>query len=130
MHEVATSQSLADAVLREAQARNATRVLRVEVEVGELSFLEPEQIAYWAEMCFQGTVGEGAKLDIRLIRPLVACEECGYEGELRVEEHPAYHLRLPVFQCPGCGSSRLEVKRGRGCTLRRVELELEGEAPS
>jgi len=130
LHEVATSQSLADAVLREAQERNATRVLRVEVEVGELSFLEPEQIGYWAEMCFQGTVAEGADLDIRLIQPLVACEECGYSGDIRIAEHPAYHVKLPVFQCPDCGSSRLEVRRGRGCTLRRVEMEVPGEAAS
>ena len=127
MHEVATSQSLADAVLREAQARNATRVLNVEVEVGELSFLEPEQIGYWAGICFQGTIAEGAELDIKLIQPLVACEECGYTGQIRLEEHPAYHFRLPVFQCPDCGSSRIEVKRGRGCTLRRVEMEVPGE---
>ena len=127
MHEIGTSQSLADAVLREAEARDAARVLRVEVEVGELSFLEPDQIGYWTEMCFQGTIAEGAELDIRLIRPLVECEECGYEGEMRAEEHPAYHVQLPVFQCPDCGSSRLEVKRGRGCTLRRMEMEAPGD---
>ena len=128
MHEVATSQSLADAVLREAGARNATRVLRVEVEIGELSFLDPEQIGYWAEMCFQGTVAEGAQLDVRLIRPFVMCEECGHAGEIRLAEHPAYHFQLPVFQCTDCGSSRLEVKRGRGCTLRRIEMEAPEEA--
>lgn len=128
MHEVATSQSLADAVLREAGERNATRVLRVEVEVGELSFLEPQQIAYWVEMCFHGTIAEGAELDIKLIRPLVECKECSFAGEIRLTEHPAYHLKLPVFECRECGSSRIEVKRGRGCTLRRIEMEAPGEA--
>ncbi len=128
MHEVATSQSLADAVLREAGERNATRVLRVEVEVGELSFLEPQQIAYWAEMCFKGTIAEGADLDIRMIQTLVTCEECGFAGEIRLKEHPAYHFQLPVFECRECGSPRIEVKRGRGCTLRRIEMETPGEA--
>ncbi len=99
-----------------------------EVEVGELSFLEPEQIGYWAEMCFKGTIAEGAELDIRLIRPLVACEECGFAGEIPLAEHPAYHFRLPVFECRECGSPRIEVKRGRGCTLRRIEMETPGEA--
>jgi len=128
VHEVATSQSLADAVLREARERGATRVLRVEVEIGELSFLEPDQVGYWATMCFHGTIAEGAELDIRLIRPVVECEECGRTGEISVSENPAYHLQMPVFACPDCGSSRLEVKRGRGCTLRRVELEVPGGA--
>ena len=124
MHEVATSQSLAETVLREAHERRATRVLKVQVEVGELSFLEPDQIGFWAEMCFQGTIAEGAELDIKLVRALVACQECPYRGDISVTNDPAYHLVLPIFQCPRCGSSRLEVERGRECLLRRVELEL------
>ena len=124
MHEVATSQSLADTVLREARERKATRVLKVEVEVGELSFLEPDQISFWAEMCFQGTIAEEAELDIKLVRALVACQECGHCGEIPVTNDPAYHFVLPVFQCPRCGSPRLKVERGRECLLRRVELEL------
>ncbi len=124
MHEVATSQFLADAVLREAKERNATRVLRVEVEIGELSFLEPDQISFWVEMCFQGTVAEGADLAIELVEPLVTCQQCGYSGEPPVAQHPAYHFELPIFQCSRCGSPRLKVERGRECLLRRLELEL------
>jgi len=126
MHEVATSQSLADAVLREAKKRNATRVLRVEVEIGELSFLEPEQVGFWVELNLQGTIAERAELDIKLVEPVVSCQECGYSGGIQVTEDPAYHFMLPTFQCPHCGSSRLKVERGRECTLRRIELELPG----
>ncbi len=128
MHEVATSQSLADAVLREAKNRNATRVLRVELEIGELSFLEPEQVGFWVELNLQGTIAEGAKLDIKLVEPVISCQECGYSGGIQVTEDPAYHFMLPTFQCPRCGSSQLKVERGRECTLRRIELELPGSS--
>jgi len=124
MHEVTIAQSLANAVLREAKKRNATRVLKVEVEIGELSFLEPAQVGFWAELSFEGTIAEGAKLDIKLIEPLITCPHCGYTGRIQVAEHPDYHFMLPVFQCPRCGSSQLSVERGRECTLRRVDLEL------
>jgi len=127
VHEVAASQSLADAVLHEARQRDAARVVRVEVEVGELSFLEPEQMAYWAEMCFQGTVAEGAELDFRLVQSEVRCQDCGYSGKMDVREDPAYHVRLPVFECPACSATSLNVLHGRGCVLRRIELELEDE---
>lgn len=126
MHEVATSQSLADAVLSEAKKRNAGRVIRVEVEIGELSFLEPEQVEFWVERCFEGTVAEGAKIAIDLIQPVVECEDCGRTGPIKLTEHPAYHLQLPVFQCPACSSSNVQVKQGRSCTLRRVEMEIPG----
>ena len=124
MHEAAIACSLADAVLREAKKRNATRVLKVEVEIGELSFLEPEQVGFWTELSFQSTIAEGAKLDIKPVEPLVTCPQCGYSGGIQVVEHPDYHFMLPVFQCPHCHSSRLSVERGRECALRRVELEL------
>ena len=124
MHEVASSQSLADAVLREAKKRDAARVLRVEIELGELSFLEPEQVGFWVDLNFQGTIAEGAELDIKLVEPVVSCRECDYAGAIQVAQHPAYHFALPTFRCPRCGSSRLEIERGRECTLRRIELEL------
>ena len=124
MHEAATSQLLADAVLREANERNATHVLRVEVEVGKLAFLEPDQISFWAEVYFQGTIAQEAELEIKLIDPIVSCQQCGYAGGIPATEHPTYHLVLPTFQCPRCGSSKIVVKRGRECLLRRVELEL------
>lgn len=124
MHEAATARSLSGAVLREAEKRSAARVLRVEVEIGELSFLEPEQLSFWVSQDFQGTVAEGAELCIKPVESVVTCQECGYSGGLQVKEDPAYHLLLPSFQCPRCSSPRLVVERGRECVLRRIELEL------
>ena len=127
MHEASTAQALAEVVLKEADKRNAARVLRVEVEIGELSFLEPDQVSFWMENFFKDTVAEGADLAISLVEPLVRCEECDYLGKIEAKEDPSYHLMLPSFACPQCGSARLTVERGRECILRRVELELPEE---
>jgi len=127
LHEASTGQALAELVLKEAQQRNAQRVLRVEVEIGELSFLEPDQVSFWMEAHFRDTIAQGAALDIKLIEAQVRCDGCGYAGKIETQEDPAYHLMLPQYACPQCGSARLEVERGRECILRRVEMELPEE---
>jgi len=127
MHEAGTGQTLAGLVLKEAEKRNAERVLRVEVEIGELSFLEPDQVSFWMEAHFRDTIAQGAELDIKLTGAQVRCDDCGYVGEIETQEDPAYHLMLPRYVCPRCGSPRLEVERGRECILRRVEMELPEE---
>lgn len=127
MHEASTGQTLADLVLKEAKKHNAARVLRVEVEIGELSFLEPDQISFWMEAHFRDTIAQGAALDIKLVEAQVHCDGCGYAGKIETQEDPTYHLMLPHYACPQCGSPRLEVERGRECILRRVEMELPEE---
>ena len=67
MHESTIAGSLVDAVLREAKKQTATRVLKVEVELGELSFLDPDQSSFWVKLNFQDTIAEGAELDIKLV---------------------------------------------------------------
>ena len=127
MHEAATAQALADLVLRKADERKARRVVKVELEIGELSFLELEQLRFWLEANFEGTIAQGAELAITLVEPLVKCGDCDYVGRIQVEEDPAYHFMLPRFTCPHCGSARLRVEKGRESTIRRIELELVGD---
>ena len=119
---MATSQSIAELVLKEAKDREAKRVLKVEIEIGALTFLNPEQVDFWVQMSFQGTLAEGAELRITAIEPVVVCPACGYQGPLQIEEDPLFHQALPRLQCPKCGATELRIERGRECTLRRVEL--------
>lgn len=122
MHEVATSQAIAGLVLKEAMQRKAKRVLEIEVEIGQLTFLSPEQVTFWVQEGLRGTIGEGAELIIRLIEPHALCPACGYQGRLPVEEDPSFHWVLPSLQCPQCGSTGLTLAKGRECTLKRIEL--------
>ena len=43
---MATSQAIAELVLKEAQKREAKKVLAVEVDIGALTFLNPEQVDF------------------------------------------------------------------------------------
>jgi len=122
MHELSASEAIADLVLEEAKKREAQRVLGVQIEIGGLSFLNPEQVRFWLELKFEETIARGAKVDIRLIKPEISCPECGYKGKLEMKDDPVYHLVLPSLSCPRCGSSNVIAEKGRGCTVNRIKL--------
>jgi len=122
MHELSTSDEIADLVLAEAAKRKAKKVLGVQIEIGGLSNLNPEQVKFWLEVRFEKTIARGAKLDIKLTSAELSCPECGYKGTLEVKDDPLHHLVLPVLTCPMCGSSKVIVEKGRGCTVNRVEM--------
>ena len=122
MHELSTSEAIADLVLEEAKKREAQRVLGVQIEIGELSFLNPEQVKFWLEVKFEDTIAQGAKLNIRLTKTEISCPECGYKGKLEMKDDPVYHLVLHSLSCPRCGSSNVIAAKGRGCAVNRLKL--------
>ena len=126
MHELSISQAIADLVIKEAEKRDAKKVLHVEVEIGELSLLNPEQVEFCLKLAFERTCADEAQLSLELIRPEIYCNECCYEGTLEpkgeVKDDPLYHLYAPAFKCPRCGSGEITVRRGRECKVRRIEI--------
>ncbi|HID56208.1 TPA: hydrogenase maturation nickel metallochaperone HypA [Candidatus Poribacteria bacterium] len=124
MHELSLAQEIAHLVLNVAAQKGAKSVLRIELEIGELSFLSLEQVKFWLKACLEGTIASKAEVILLTVKPVVRCDSCGYEGDIQVEETEVLHFILPVLLCPGCGSDRVEVVQGRDCILRRIEVEV------
>ena len=82
MHEVSISHAIADLVLKESEKQEAKKVLLVELEIGELSLLNPEQIEFWVKLAFERTPAAEAELKIEVVKPEVHCSACRYEGAL------------------------------------------------
>lgn len=122
MHEVSISHAIADAVLKESAKQEAKKILLVELEIGELSLLNPEQVEFWLRLAFEKTPASEAELKIELVKPEVHCSACGYTGTLETKDDPLYHLVMPVFKCPQCGSGEISVKRGKECRIKKIEI--------
>lgn len=119
MHEFFLSSSIARRVLQEAKKR---KVLSLHLEIGELTFLNPEQVKFWLRELFRGTPAEKAKIKIKKIPPFGKCSSCGYRGEIKPPlESFSFHLFSPPLFCPKCGA-RLKIERGKDCLLRRIQL--------
>jgi len=62
MHELSLTREIADIVCR---AANGQRVHRVSLDIGEQCCASPDAIAFCFDVVVQGTVAEGARLEIR-----------------------------------------------------------------
>lgn len=124
---MSVAQAVADVVLRALAREGGTKVARIDLEIGELTFLNPQQVGFWIEELLKGTQGEGAEVVFKTVPARVRCSSCGYEGPLAVREDPLYHEALPVFACPKCERGKLEILEGRDYVVRSIEIDIPQE---
>ena len=108
MHELSITRSVVDAI---AEKLGDVPVRRVRLEVGRLSGIVPDAMAFCFEMVTAGTGLEGAELQFDRPPGGGACRTCGLEfdtGEV-----------LPL--CP-CGSADVAVTGGTELRIREVEV--------
>ncbi len=125
MHEAAIGQSIVKTVLAEAENQKAIKVELVEIEIGELSFLGQEQVEFWIKTGFESTIAEGSDITFKKIKGRIKCKKCGYEGDIKVQEDPQYHMMLPSFSCPECKSAEVTIISGKDAYIRKIIITKE-----
>jgi hydrogenase nickel incorporation protein HypA/HybF len=108
MHEMALTQSLVEAVCEHAAGR---RVHSVRLEVGALCAVVPDAMTFCFELATEGTVAEGALLDVDILPGAARCRSC--------DAH--FELTDPILLCP-CGSADVEVLAGRDLRILSMEV--------
>ena len=112
MHELSIAHALVSIVENHARER---RVAVVEVEVGRLRQVVPGALELAFELVAQGTVAEGARLDLHEVPAAGRCRDCGAHSEF--ESFP--------LACTACGSWQVEITRGEELLVEALELEEE-----
>lgn len=109
--------SLAESVLgiiEDAAAEQGfTRVKTVVLEIGRLAAVEPEAMRFCFDAVMQGTLAEGATLDILEVPGRGRCRACA--GSVPMND------RLDI--CPHCGGGNLEPTAGLEMRVRQLEVE-------
>lgn len=109
MHELGITQNIVAIVGEAAKGR---RVRRVTLDVGQLSGIMPDAIAFCFDIVAKGTALDGASLDIHRIPGQAHCRSCGATFET-----------VTLFQACGCGSRATELMRGEELKIRDMEIE-------
>jgi len=125
LHEFSAACSIVDTAVEAARSNNATKVNVVNIEVGEFTFLIPEQLAFNFEIASKSTLVEGAELRIKEIKGKLHCSDCGFEGESKVD--PDIPPQIAVFapmKCPKCGSSSTTITGGKDFIITNIEAEI------
>jgi len=108
MHELAITESIVESV--ESRVHGA-KVLRVALVIGKLSGVVPDALRACFGICAEGTVMEGAALDIEEIPGRARCRDCDAQVE----------LLDTIALCP-CGSANLAMLTGNELKIRSVEV--------
>ena len=118
MHELSICMSLMEQLDSIARERSADSIVRVELEVGVLSGVEPELLRNAWPIASAGTVAEQAELDVQIRDAVVECTNCGAQTTARPNR----------LVCGECGAAAARVVAGEEMTLMRVELQTSGDA--
>ena len=124
MHEMTLAREIAEKVTRAAEKANAKSVVSVELEVGDLAFLDPVSMETWVRQALAGSRAENAAVNIDVVASTLTCADCGFEGPPEVPEYHDHHLPLPPLPCPRCGSADARLEEKSDCILKRIELEI------
>jgi hydrogenase nickel incorporation protein HypA/HybF len=114
MHELSIAEGVIGVVERHAHGR---RVTKVELKVGHLRQVVPDALAFAFELVAQGTVAEGAELEMEHVPAAGRCGGCG-------EHTPLPDLPLV---CRVCGSSDVEITQGEELLVDSLEMETRQE---
>lgn len=121
MHEFSMTTQIVNYVLEEAKKHNAKHVNEVHLIIGKLTFLGVEQVKFAYDLLVKNTIMEGSKLHIEEKNGIVKCNNCGYEGGLKYEDDPVYHIPSPTLNCPKCGDV-VNIVGGKECTIKSIKL--------
>jgi hydrogenase nickel incorporation protein HypA/HybF len=108
MHELGITRNIIAIVGDAAKGRP---VRRVTLEVGKLSGVMSEAIAFCFDAVSKGTALDGASLDIEEIDGRALCSSCG----------TAFDAPTLVTPC-ACGSRKLTWLRGEELKIKSMEL--------
>lgn len=109
MHELGITQNIVAIVTEHAKGAKVQRVL---LEIGKLSAIMPDAIQFCFDICTQGTLLQGATLEILEIPALAKCRQCGAE----------IYLDKPFGICK-CGNVRLDLIAGEELKIKEIEIE-------
>jgi hydrogenase nickel incorporation protein HypA/HybF len=106
MHELQVTERILAVVLRHAAMNNVTKVLSIQLRIGELSGLEDEWIQRYFDYQSRGTIAEYAKLNIERTPVVMKCDDCGYSYEVGIRE-------MKDSDCPECSSIKSTLISGK-----------------
>ncbi len=116
------AQQIFNIVMKVAKENGVEKILEINLEVGQLTFLNPDQLKFALKVLSEDTIAQDAKIKIEVIQPEIRCNSCKYTGKISYNG-PEYHAIYPVvfLKCPKCGSTDVEITRGRECNIKNIK---------
>jgi hydrogenase nickel incorporation protein HypA/HybF len=113
MHELRIAEDLSGIVLEAAMNEKLEKVTKVNIAFGELVQIVPDIFETAFMESVRGTLAEGSKLDIEIVKIRMKCKNCGKE----------FRISGNIFACRYCRSTDLEIVNGKEIFIKSIEGE-------
>lgn len=113
MHEMALAEGVLQLIEDAAQRENFVRVKTVWLEIGQLSSVEPEALAFCFDAVTRDSIAEGSRLEFVVTPGSGWCLQCSATVPM-TELYTA---------CPQCGGCQLQVTGGTEMRVKELEVE-------
>lgn len=115
MHELSVTKNILEILLKIAAPNNVSRIVTVNLKIGELSDLEAEWIQHYFDYLSKGTIAEGAVLKVERVPVQVACNECSSVFTVDIK-------KIEEIRCVNCGSEMCSLKSGMEYYIENMEV--------
>jgi len=112
MHEMSLAESVREIVEEAGRANGAARVAAVRLEIGALSQVEVEAMRFAFEVVMNGSLAEGARLEIVETEGTAWCMACSQPVAIQRRGDG----------CPRCESYQLQVTGGDRMRVMDIEI--------
>lgn len=113
MHELSIMEETLNLAIVSARAQSAQRIHHLSLRIGLLSGVVPEALRFAFDVVTQGTIAEGATLEIEEVSILCHCTVCNQPFS------PPDHY---IYECPSCHQLSHTLLQGRELQLTSMEV--------
>jgi len=113
MHEMALAEGVLQILQDQAREQNFQQVKTVWLEIGELSHVEPDALSFCFDAVVDGSLAEGAKLEIISTPGKAWCHNCAKD----------VHVSDLTEACPLCRGYQLQMTGGDNMRVRELEVD-------
>ena len=112
MHEMSLAEGVLQLIEDAARQQAFSTVSTVWLEIGQLSGVEPEALAFCFDAVTRGSIAQGARLEIIRLPGTGWCMACAQTVPMN-----------EVFgECPLCGSPQVQVTGGTEMRVKELDV--------
>ncbi len=113
MHEFGITENIVTIALAKADEAQASKVIQINVVIGELSGYVPDCIQFYFDPLSKDTIAQGAALHFESVPTQLRCRNCS----------AIFHPQDTLWSCPKCGGQSVEISKGRELYIESMEVE-------
>ena len=113
MHELGITENILNITLDKANEGQATKILKINLVIGELSGFVADCIQFYFDTLSKETIAQGATLHFETVPVELRCRSCS----------AVFRPRDTLWSCPKCESQGPEIFKGRELYIDSVEVE-------